>query len=371
MITSTRNILQKIIQNRKIIQQWLPKVYWSSCPGDLSHSAIIIFPYHPNQLCCGLVGIVEFKKKKKPLAAAEVVKQIQELIKELKKQENQTGKIKFSSPWILQRSEIIKNLSQQVRQCKKTSVFNDLFVHKSIREDLLKQSQNVKSLIDKEEKEREKEGVQIPSSVLEVLNKELITLKDFVWSIQKECLANIDKVRELIGKNGEGLPPLQLIQEFRKVNFILNNLDRLEVRGRDSAGLSIMVTFPSKQALQAFCNTLSTIVMDEQLEERQRISDSLNGHILCHARTMTFTFKVCAEIGKLGDNIAGLRRIISRDSIFPLAVQEENIFTTIIAHTRWASVGMISEENCHPVSNEYQMPAETYPPKDGISSTEE
>jgi glucosamine--fructose-6-phosphate aminotransferase (isomerizing) len=137
-------------------------------------------------------------------------------------------------------------------------------------------------------------------------------------------------VRELIGKNGEGPFSQQLIQEFRKVNFILNNLDRLEVRGRDSAGLSIMVTFPDTMAFQAFLGKLSKIGLDEQLKERQRIPDTLNRHVFYNAQTITFTFKVCAEIGKLGDNIAALRRIISQDTIFPLAVQEEEIFRVLL-----------------------------------------
>jgi len=88
-----------------------------------------------------------------------------------------------------------------------------------------------------------------------VFNKELITLKDIIWIIQKECLSNIEKVRELIGENEEITSQPQFVQEFRKVNFILNNLDRLEVRGRDSAGLSIMVTFPDAMAFQAFFKT--------------------------------------------------------------------------------------------------------------------
>ena len=368
MINSIRNILQKIIQNQKIIQKWFPKVYWGSCPKALSHSTIVIFPCHPNLLCCGLVGMIEFRKKKQAMAAAEVIDRIRKLVKELKKQEAQSGEIKFSAPWILQRSEVIKKLDQQVRQCKKASVFYDLFVHKSIREDLLQQSKDLKTLVEKEEKEREKKGAQIPSNLLEVFNKELITLKDIIWIIQKECLSNIEKVRELIGENEEITSQPQFVQEFRKVNFILNNLDRLEVRGRDSAGLSIMVTFPDKMAFQAFLGKLSKIGLDEQLKERQRIPDSLNRHIFYNARTMTFTFKVCAEIGKLGDNIAALRQIISQDTIFSLAVQEEEIFTTSIAHTRWASVGMISEENCHPVNNEYQMTAENIQPKEGDSS---
>jgi len=364
MINSIRNFLHKTRKKQKKISKCFPKVYWGSCPEDFSHSTIVIFPCRPNLLCCGLVGMIEFRKKKQPIAAADVIDRIRKLGKELKKQEVQSEETKFSAAWILQRSEVIKKLYQQVRQCKKALVFYELFVHKSIREDLLQQSKKLQALVEKEEKEREKKGARIPSNLLEVFNKELITLKDIIWIIQKECLSNIEKVRGLIGEKEEMTFQPQFVQEFRKVNFILNNLDRLEVRGRDSAGLSIMVTFPDTMAFQTFLGKLTKIGLDEQLKERQGIPDSLNRHIFYNARTMTFTFKVCAEIGKLGDNIAALRQIIRQDTIFSLAVQEEEIFLTSIAHTRWASVGMISEENCHPVNNEYQMTAENIRPKE-------
>ena len=159
----------------------------------------------------------------------------------------------------------------------------------------------------------------------------------------------------MLGPGKDTLSPPQLVQELRKVNFILNNLDRLEIRGRDSAGISVMVTFPDSSALGGFLDKVREQGLGEQLENRKMIRDLLNGHISCHLSTMTFTFKVSAEIGKLGDNVAFLRRTITQDPIFQLALQEKGIFTNIIAHTRWASVGMISEENCHPVNNVYQQ----------------
>ncbi|MGA1874432.1 MAG: SIS domain-containing protein [bacterium] len=337
------------------VRRWLPRIYWGNCPDYRDHSALVLFPFHPNLICCGLVGVVEFRKKSPPLAAAGVVNRIRELLYELRDQNDQADEIKFSPQGIQKRNETVHGLEQLSQQCRRSAVFYDLFLHKSIREDLSQYSRDLKTLIEDEEREREKKGTRIPSGLLEVYNKELVILKDVVWSIQNECLANIRKVKEMTGKNKAFAFQPQVVQEFRKINFILNNLDRLEVRGRDSAGISVMVTFPDQPSFQKFLNKLEKKDLCEQLKERQGICDLLNRHISCSGQTMTFTFKVAAEIGKLGDNIQALRQVISQDIIFPLAVQEEHVFTTTIAHTRWASVGMISEENCHPVNNEYHI----------------
>ena len=101
MVNIIKNIIQKAIENICIMQKWLPRIYWCRCPEGLSHSAIVIFPYHPNYLYCGLVGVVEFKKKKQSLTAAVILEQIRTLVKELKNQEIQSGEVKFTASWIL------------------------------------------------------------------------------------------------------------------------------------------------------------------------------------------------------------------------------------------------------------------------------
>ena len=64
------------------------------------------------------------------------------------------------------------------------------------------------------------------------------------------------------------------------------------------------------------------------------------------------TYKVANEIGSLGDNIAFLRHQIANDLILQVLVACPAEFDTISAHTRWASVGAITEANCHPVDNQ-------------------
>jgi glucosamine--fructose-6-phosphate aminotransferase (isomerizing) len=46
-----------------------------------------------------------------------------------------------------------------------------------------------------------------------------------------------------------------------------------------------------------------------------------------------------------------LRDQIAGDPLLPLAVARPHLFLTISSHTRWASIGAITEPNCHPVDN--------------------
>ncbi|MCA8977464.1 MAG: hypothetical protein KDC98_22265, partial [Planctomycetes bacterium] len=59
-----------------------------------------------------------------------------------------------------------------------------------------------------------------------------------------------------------------------------------------------------------------------------------------------------AEIGELGDNIAALRAAIMGDELLQLVLREPDCELLVLAHTRWASVGIISEPNAHPLNQE-------------------
>src|SRR6266545_3935221 len=67
---------------------------------------------------------------------------------------------------------------------------------------------------------------------------------------------------------------------------------------------------------------------------------------------LSFVYKAAAEIGELGDNTASLRAAIRDDEFLHLAVAAETAQAVVLAHTRWASVGIISEANAHPVNSE-------------------
>ncbi|HCB34044.1 MAG TPA: hypothetical protein DEP69_02400, partial [Acidimicrobiaceae bacterium] len=64
---------------------------------------------------------------------------------------------------------------------------------------------------------------------------------------------------------------------------------------------------------------------------------------------VAFVYKVAAEIGELGDNTADLREQIRADERLHAALASPGARAAVLGHTRWASVGIISEPNAHPL----------------------
>ena len=67
---------------------------------------------------------------------------------------------------------------------------------------------------------------------------------------------------------------------------------------------------------------------------------------------LSFVYKAAAEIGELGDNTRVLREAIRDDALLRRAVATEGASALVLGHTRWASVGIISEANAHPLNHE-------------------
>src|SRR3546814_11443417 len=63
---------------------------------------------------------------------------------------------------------------------------------------------------------------------------------------------------------------------------------------------------------------------------------------------LSFVYKAAAEIGELGDNTAAMRVDIMADDLLRLALTGEHARATVLGHTRWASIGIISQPNAHP-----------------------
>jgi glucosamine--fructose-6-phosphate aminotransferase (isomerizing) len=69
------------------------------------------------------------------------------------------------------------------------------------------------------------------------------------------------------------------------------------------------------------------------------------------SRAISFTYKTAEIIGELGRNVRELRRQIATDRLFHTFARLPVAFETAFTHTRWASVGSITGENCHPIGN--------------------
>ena len=67
---------------------------------------------------------------------------------------------------------------------------------------------------------------------------------------------------------------------------------------------------------------------------------------------LSIVHKTAAEIGELGDNTAALRAAVASDMLLAAALASEDARVLVLGHTRWASVGIISEANAHPLNSD-------------------
>jgi glucosamine--fructose-6-phosphate aminotransferase (isomerizing) len=115
-----------------------------------------------------------------------------------------------------------------------------------------------------------------------------------------------------------------------------------------------------RESYRQFSEAADAAGLAGELRERAGNDVLMNRDIGVHAQvgadgqetvTLAFTYKIAAEIGRLGDNIRFLREQIRSDRVFQLLSRFPHRYHTVSTHTRWASVGAITEANCHPIDN--------------------
>ncbi|HEY7135324.1 MAG TPA: SIS domain-containing protein [Acidimicrobiia bacterium] len=184
-------------------------------------------------------------------------------------------------------------------------------------------------------------GRGLGAGELEALNAALVRCKDALWAVRRDRLRTAGAVADLAGSTSitDGA-----VEVFTSVQVALSAIDRLEVRGRDSAGLHLLVR---EHALDLADPTVAKLVRERGSERLFRA-----GAVRLPGGLLSVVYKAAAEIGELGDNVAALRAQIRDDALLHLALANDGAAATVLGHTRWASVGIISEANAHPLNQE-------------------
>ena len=186
----------------------------------------------------------------------------------------------------------------------------------------------------------------LDADALERASASSTRLRDVLWAIRRDRLRTAHEVDALAGRDAS----VPARAGYLAIQQALSAIDRMEVRGRDSAGLHVFVW---NHALDVDDPAIATAITERS---RDRLFQA--GSIRLAAgparpdTVLSFVYKAAAEIGELGDNTAAMREQIAGDELLRLAMSGARAEVSVLGHTRWASVGIISEPNAHPVNSE-------------------
>ncbi|MEX2587305.1 MAG: SIS domain-containing protein [Actinomycetota bacterium] len=194
---------------------------------------------------------------------------------------------------------------------------------------------------------------EIAPETLERVRVRFVAVRDLLWAIDRDRLRTGLAVCDLCGSN----TGRAAIEAYTSIQAALSALDRMEVRGRDSAGVHVMV----------FNHGLDWRDPEVQALAAPRWSDGLfkSGALRCGTKYAGFVYKAAAEIGELGDNVAAIRKSIAGDDLLRMALGG-SAYATVLGHTRWASVGTVSEPNAHPLDGLEEDSPEGWPHVVGV-----
>jgi len=170
----------------------------------------------------------------------------------------------------------------------------------------------------------------------EVVQLGLRQLSDRLYAVLHDRVEIAARARAL----APGEPTRRSAVSYVAIETVLAAVDRLEVRGRDSAGITVWIRLDGA----------------DRAALAGRFADRADPEFRGGAAVLTttgacFAYKHAAVVGKLGDNVAALRHAIQRDGELHEVLALPSAAVTVLSHTRWASVGRISEANAHPVDS--------------------
>ena len=182
-------------------------------------------------------------------------------------------------------------------------------------------------------------GPSLVGPPLEAASAGLLALRDATWAIRRDRIRTARAVGDLAGPGaGPGA-----VAAYAGVQVALSALDRLEVRGRDSAGLHLLV---SGHELDLDDEAIAAAVAARADDPR-----FTSGAVRTPEGLLSLVYKAAAEIGELGDNGRALRAAVRADDLLRRALAASGARATVLCHTRWASVGIVSEANAHPLDS--------------------
>ncbi len=291
--------------------------------------SIIVFPTDETLLCCGIAGILAVKKGTAP-SDVEAGSKLARCFDEIRR--TPLSRIiggKSRPEGYLAGDGPLREMELELQRLKQEAHFQALFFNPDRAAELRALVSGMTAFLTEEEGQLESEAGRFNTAQMEILTSRLILLKDIAWTLERDLLDNIGKILHLSGaRRVEELTP-ESFGKFARMNFLLNCIDRLEVRGRDSAGIQIAFTLPDRDTMSRIVEEIRAQGLLDEFVRRSVERDLINGSILVadHPHDdggvwISFVYKTASIIGKLGENVGKLREVIRTDRIFHAFARE-------------------------------------------------
>lgn len=335
-----------------------PRVAFGRWMHGVPGGTLVIFPCRSAVLGCGLAGIVAYKRPARPEAAEDPgrLKALADQVAEGRFDACREAGRPVDRDHYLGGAETIAEFFEAARRWRRRDALYRIATDVGLRDAIKAVAGRLEELVRQESALLGERMGRLTVHETDTMSRSLEGVKDITWCLQQEILENVHCVRAFFPEGTE--PDAEAVwQVFRNVNAVLNSIDRLEVRGRDSAGISLLFVL-DPEVFEGFRQTLTKHGLREEFEDRGRQDVLLNrGIAVCGpdgthpdaAVSVCLTYKVASEIGSLGDNVTFLRWQMRNDPILHALGGLDHRRHTVLSHTRWASVGAITEANCHPV----------------------
>ena len=351
-------ILHKQAFSRRIKKLFSIKIEFGNSLFKAGENTIIFFPYQPNTIPCGISALVAFKGSE-TTPQKSTLDTIQEMLS-LLKENRASSDIKFEKESFPGGDDFLKKIFNASQELKQEDHFCDLFLNEAKKKQLASIIKEIDDLISKQRLNFNNNLSDFSSTQIQAVSHGLEKLEDIGWCLKNEIEKNITSIGKLsINFKKSDNNNVRGVKVFKRLNAVLNSLDRLEVRGRDSAGVSLLFTF-TKDEFENFRAALIKAGLSEILKQRTNhlvlrnnsitINDTFSKGGLHHVN-ICFAYKFSAEIGALGDNVSFIRSQIKNDLILQRLANYNFIANSVSSHTRWASIGDINVANCHPQDN--------------------
>ncbi len=282
---------------------------------------------------CGIIAVVGRPSERVPPGAAEV----RALLAEVDAALAATGDEGASTTAAMVAAAApLESLDAALRGAPGVQFLLD---HPAVAEEIHAVAERTEATLRRLDGELDLRAAELSGRALEAHNVALVRLKDASWALGRDRLGAARAVADLAGPD----PGRAAVGAFLAVEVALSALDRLEVRGRDSAGLHLLVDGHGLD--------LSDPELAAALEARR---DPLftSGAVRTPGGRLALVYKAAAEIGELGDNTRALRQEVRGDDLLHRALAAPTARVSVLGHTRWASVGTVSQANAHPLDQE-------------------